>query len=559
MRLGDKITEEDVKIPNISHGIFPVADHAFFPKRNPKSAGWKIGIKDHFSNSSANTRSDRLFTQREDGLSNNDQAQQQMQSLPEINVPTRPSTAHSLHRANSMASSRPSTADTTTSSNNSNSRPGTAAARRASMIELNKQKRLKAMHTDQQRKKSQYGLRDLPTPAPEVTQKYFGKGAQKAFFNTYSQLKARGEVLVGGYDELCDVILDDPEYNPFMQLVAQLEEAGVLNDATNKVTLTASKLMENNSQFATPVLLSPAVTHRKAGDASDKYWPKKALDPLLIEDTENPRSDDVSPGHEGQDVYFERSTRRSPTKSVNAEGLNILVFDDDGNYKEMSGSGALGDDGQSRMVWSPTSDSVWDCNKSNFEESVPPTPVSVSRLKLNDMSYKDNSLESTYGVASPRAIFLSGCLRHNIPPVTTALIRKKLSPVINLAHMLLGNKLAMILAPSLIAMPYLQVLNLCDNNLQDSGLAAVIDAVSHHDDLAILDISQNVIGSDAARALASFVGNDQCKLKCLRMSDANIDDGECASFVEVLMHNVHLVVSVACMCRLSFVNTLVGA
>lgn len=35
-------------------------------------------------------------------------------------------------------------------------------------------------------------------------------------------------------------------------------------------------------------------------------------------------------------------------------------------------------------------------------------------------------------------------------------------------------------------------------------------------------------------------GNPECRLQCLRMSDANIDDGECARFVEVLMRNIHL-------------------
>jgi hypothetical protein len=55
-----------------------------------------------------------------------------------------------------------------------------------------------------------------------------------------------------------------------------------------------------------------------------------------------------------------------------------------------------------------------------------------------------------------------------------------------------------------------------------------------------MDISQNVIDDKASDALANFIGNSECQLKCLRMSNADIDDGECANFVEVLMNNRHL-------------------
>jgi Leucine-rich repeat (LRR) protein len=164
----------------------------------------------------------------------------------------------------------------------------------------------------------------------------------------------------------------------------------------------------------------------------------------------------------------------------------------------------------------------------------------IPRSRLDDPSPDDPGMYTSYAPASPRAIFLSGCLNASIPPVTVALIRKKISATINLAHMGLGTKIARVLAPCLSSLPHLQLLNLSDNNLDDLGLSLLIRAIAQHRNIEILDISQNTIGSDAAEALAEFLGHKDCRLQCLRMSNANIDDGECANFVEVLMSNHHL-------------------
>jgi Ran GTPase-activating protein (RanGAP) involved in mRNA processing and transport len=164
----------------------------------------------------------------------------------------------------------------------------------------------------------------------------------------------------------------------------------------------------------------------------------------------------------------------------------------------------------------------------------------ISNSKLDDNSYEDTAGEFNYNIKSPRAIFLSGCLKHSLHPRAQVLLRKRLSSTINLAHMGIGNQMAMVLAESLHNLPYLQVLNLCDNNLEDSGLSALLRSIRKHPTIEILDISQNIIDAEAADALARFMGNPECRLQCLRVSDANIDDSECARFVQVLMHNRHL-------------------
>lgn len=146
-------------------------------------------------------------------------------------------------------------------------------------------------------------------------------------------------------------------------------------------------------------------------------------------------------------------------------------------------------------------------------------------------------LDMTYQPSSPRAVFLTGCLRFGMTPRTIALLRKRISPVLDLSHLGIGNATALLLAEALDKMPYLQTLILADNNLNDIGLSAIISSAARHPTLEVLDISQNVMDDDASAALADWLGKPECALKCLRMSASDIDDGECAHFVEILMQN----------------------
>lgn len=172
---------------------------------------------------------------------------------------------------------------------------------------------------------------------------------------------------------------------------------------------------------------------------------------------------------------------------------------------------------------------------------LPPLPLHSDEDfhggETEEQEYSDDEEADTYNPESPRAIFLAGCVRYRIPPRSVAILRKRLSPKLNLAHMSIGDQIAIILSEALVKMPYLHILNISDNNLSDIGLSAIIDSVARHGMLEELDISLNVIDDRAAQALAAYIGNEECTLKSLRMSGAGIDDEECARFVEVLMHN----------------------
>lgn len=161
----------------------------------------------------------------------------------------------------------------------------------------------------------------------------------------------------------------------------------------------------------------------------------------------------------------------------------------------------------------------------------------------NDINMNDDdmiSLHSTYNPLSPRAIFINGCLKNNIPPITIALVRRNLTSTINLAHMGIGDKIAVILSKCLSSLPYLEKLNLSDNHLKDKGLTHLIHSVAKHPDLEELDISSNKVGMKASKALAEYLGNSKCKLKTLKVRSANIDDNGCVNMCKVLQKNKYL-------------------
>lgn len=202
-------------------------------------------------------------------------------------------------------------------------------------------------------------------------------------------------------------------------------------------------------------------------------------------------------------------------------------------------------------------------------DSISELDASQYRNELNPMGSLDLSVVSgatgmtaeqeeeelattcTYRTHSPRAIFLNGCLKNKIPPITIALVRRNLTSTINLAHMGIGDKIASILAGCLNSLPYLQVLNLADNNLTDKGLADLLNSAAQHKEIEELDISNNIVGYYASKALGAFLGGKECLLHSLRLRDANIDDTECANICSVLKHN-------KCLLELDLSKNLLG-
>ena len=165
------------------------------------------------------------------------------------------------------------------------------------------------------------------------------------------------------------------------------------------------------------------------------------------------------------------------------------------------------------------------------------------KMIADNSSAAANSLmlsSTSYDPASPRARFLAGCLQQNLPPRSAIMLRPSATNELNLRHQGMGDDFAELLATGLNSMPSVEVLDISDNNLTDNGLKPLIDSITNNPNIRVLDVSGNVIGPLASSSLALYLGRTDCRLKCLRMCGADVDDSECHRVANALMKNRHL-------------------
>lgn len=335
--------------------------------------------------------------------------------------------------------------------------------------------------------------------------------SKKSFVDTYRQLKHHGELLVGGYRALDELIAQPMDKNVLAKTVADLQKAGVL---------TPRNALGNPPKRPEPLLGSEPIENIDAKG--------RKLGLRLMDDDNESGTFLTKVGiseDENEDARFDEGvpTQQSPFGGQLPVGLD-----------SMSDLGASLSQLQGGVELAPSLDL---------------TAVTADSLAQDE---EDAATEFSYRTQSPRAIFINGCLKNKIPPITIALVRRNLTSTINLAHMGIGDKIAEILAGCLSSLPYLQVLNLADNNLADKGLSELLISAAKHKEIEELDISNNIIGYNASKALGAFLGHPECKLKSLKLRDANIDDAECANICGVLKNN-------KCLTELDLSKNLLGA
>ena len=141
---------------------------------------------------------------------------------------------------------------------------------------------------------------------------------------------------------------------------------------------------------------------------------------------------------------------------------------------------------------------------------------------------------------SPRTAYLAGCLRDKLNPRASLIVRKRFEKELDLHHQGIGDKMAIVLAESLRNLPYIQSINLADNNLTDLGMSPILHAILPIPGLLELNLSSNIIGPDSARALAEYLSGTGCPLVRLLLHSADVDDFECKNFVEAIKSNNNL-------------------
>jgi Leucine-rich repeat (LRR) protein len=97
-----------------------------------------------------------------------------------------------------------------------------------------------------------------------------------------------------------------------------------------------------------------------------------------------------------------------------------------------------------------------------------------------------------------------------------------------------------VFAECLYDLPNVELINVAGNSLTDLSLPYILDALAHMPHLTELNLSRNKIDDKASEALARFVSNPATPCVKLVMQNADVDDFECAAFVELLKKNKNL-------------------
>jgi Ca2+-binding EF-hand superfamily protein len=138
---------------------------------------------------------------------------------------------------------------------------------------------------------------------------------------------------------------------------------------------------------------------------------------------------------------------------------------------------------------------------------------------------------------SPRTKFISSCVKKKVNPRMSLILRKRVTDELSLQHMGMGDELGVLFAETLQDLPMVRAINLTDNNLTDLSLGPLIKAVTELPEMTSLDLSNNEVNSETAQALALYLHSDVCPLRRLTLKNADVDDNECALFVEALLGN----------------------
>ena len=136
--------------------------------------------------------------------------------------------------------------------------------------------------------------------------------------------------------------------------------------------------------------------------------------------------------------------------------------------------------------------------------------------------------------SSPRTRFVVSCVLNNIAPKPAIVIRKCVTPCLDLQGLAIGDQIATFFSASLPDIPFVKELNLSANKLSDPGLMAVLRALCRCPAMSIVNLSKNKLDSDAAAELSIYLSCDNCNLHELILEVADIDDEEVAHFFDAI-------------------------
>lgn len=146
----------------------------------------------------------------------------------------------------------------------------------------------------------------------------------------------------------------------------------------------------------------------------------------------------------------------------------------------------------------------------------------------------------SYPPMSPRHKFLTMIVMKARHPPIPIIIRNTYDDHLNLSHKSLGDDYIIYLSAVISELPNVLKVSLRDNRLTDRGLGRFIDMLCRQDKIIEVDLSENKLDSRSAEALAGYLMTPHCSLGTLRLSQADLDDGETARFMDALGENTSI-------------------
>jgi hypothetical protein len=161
-------------------------------------------------------------------------------------------------------------------------------------------------------------------------------------------------------------------------------------------------------------------------------------------------------------------------------------------------------------------------------------------LVNGDFNVTDTEHPEDLQAISPRTRFLASCIKEQLNPRPSLLLRKKETTKLDLKHQGMNDSLAKAFAKSLQSLPDVDSINIADNRLTDIGLTPILQAILDLSTLKELNLSQNILGPAAAKALHHYLSKKDCPLERLVLNSSNVDDLECAHFIHAIEKNGNL-------------------
>ncbi len=158
----------------------------------------------------------------------------------------------------------------------------------------------------------------------------------------------------------------------------------------------------------------------------------------------------------------------------------------------------------------------------------------INEFLLQNDDFSSSHDDQDLQLISPRTKFIASCIKDQINPRASLLLRKQITTKLDLKHQGMNDKIAKSFAKSLQHLPFLENINLTDNMLTDIGLTSIIQSIMNIPTLKELNLSQNKLGLYSANALKDYLLSPNCSLEVLMLSRSNIDDSECAQFIHAI-------------------------